>query len=185
MPIILMILQVTPINKVIAFDSVWITLNLALSLLISAECALMFLKEPKSPIYAVEGNDVDIEWFYSEVNKTTDLMAIIWRVQNKTTGNDLVLIVETVGGTPTVNPNIPAEYRNRVEIKDQATLVIKEVTSGDSTDFSCRLRSSQAAPLDAISRIQLVVIGNYCLPNYCSPGALESWPSCAIMFLSH
>ena len=142
----------------------------------------MFLKEPKSPIYAVEGDDVDIKWVYSEENKTTDLRSIIWMVQNKTTAQDIVLIVERVDGTVTVNPDIPAEYRNRVEKKDLATLVIKEVTSGDSTSFSCRLRSTQGILSDATSRIQLIVTGNYCLWNYCSP--VGSWPNCAIMFLS-
>ena len=130
----------------------------------------MFLKEPESPIYAVEGNDVDIKWVYSEVNKTTDLRSIIWRVLNKTTGQDLVLIVETVDGIVTVNPNVAAKYRNRVAKKEQATLVIKKVTSEDSTGFSCRLRSTQGTPSDATSRIQLVVTGNYCLCICCSPG---------------
>lgn len=144
----------------------------------------MFLEEPNSRIYAVEGSDVHMRWVYSEVNKTTDLRSIIWRVQNKTTGQDHVLIVETVDGIVTVNPNVAAEYRNRVEKKEQATLVIKEVTSGDSTSFSCRLRSTQGILSDVTSRIQLVVIGNYCLCNYCSPRAMGSWPNCAIMFLS-
>lgn len=170
----------TPINKVITFDSFcvcWITLNLALFSLIFAECALMFLEEPKTPMYAVEGSDVDIKWLYSEVNKTTDLMAVIWSVNNKTSGNDHVLIVETVDGIVTVNPDVAAEYRNRVEKKEQATLVIKEVTSEDSTGFSCRLRSTQGASFDETSRIQLVVIGNYCLCKYCSLRALGSCPN--------
>lgn len=142
----------------------------------------MFLKEPKSPIYAVEGHDVDIKWVYSEVNKTTDLKSIIWMVQNKTTAQDVVLIVETVDGIVTVNPDIAANYRDRVEKKEQATLVIKKVTSGDSTSFSCWLRSTQGILSDATSRIHLVVTGNYCLRNYCS--SVGSWPNCAIMFLS-
>ena len=144
----------------------------------------MFLEEPKSHIYAVEGSDVKIKWVYSEVGKTTDLRSIIWTVQNKATGQGDVLIVETVDGTVTVNPNVAAEYRNRVEKKEQATLVIKEVTSEDSTSFSCRLRSTQGILYDVTSRIQLAVTGNYCLCNYYSPSALRSWPNCAIMFLS-
>ena len=156
----------TPINKAITFDSVcvcWITLNLALSWLIFAECALMFLKEPERRMYAVEGSDVEIKWLYSEVNKTTDLMAVIWSIYNKTSRREIVLIVETVDGTVTVNPNTAAEYRNRVGKKEQATLVIKEVTSGDSRGFACRLRSTQGGLFDVTSRIQLEVIGNYCL----------------------
>jgi len=143
----------------------------------------MFLEEPKSRIYAVEGSDVDIRWVYSEINKTTDLRSIIWRVQSKTTGRERVLIMETVDGVVTVNPNIPAEYRNRVEKKEQATLVIKEVTSGDSTRFTCWLTSTQGFIYNVRSRIQLVVIGKYCLCNYGSPRASGSWPNCAIMFL--
>lgn len=113
-----------------------------------------------TPFYTVEGSDVNIKWVYSDVNKTTDLSSIIWTVQNKTTGQEHVLIVEKVDGTVTVNPNIEAEYRNRVEKIDQATLVIKNVTIGDSTGFSCRLRSTQGIPYDATSTIQLVVKGN-------------------------
>ena len=121
----------------------------------------MFIEEPESPIYALEGSDVAFKWVYSEVNKTIDLRYVLWRVLNKTTGQDHVMIQEGVDGTVTVNPNLAAEYRNRVEKKQQATLVVKGVTDEDSTVFSCLLMSTLGTPSDVTSRIQLVVTGNY------------------------
>lgn len=121
----------------------------------------MFIEEPESPIYALEGSDRAFKWVYSEVNKTIDLKYVLWRVLNKTTGQDHVMIQEAVDGTVTFNPNLAAEYRNRVEKKKQATLVVKGVTDEDSTVFSCLLMSTRGTPSDVESRIQLVVTGNY------------------------
>lgn len=121
----------------------------------------MFTEEPESPIYALEGSNVAFQWVYSEVNKTIDLRFVLWRVLNKTTGRDHVMIQEAVDGTVTINPNLAAEYRDRVEKKKPATLVVKGVTDEDSTVFSCLLMSTQGTPSNVESRIQLVVTGNY------------------------
>ena len=121
----------------------------------------MFTEEPESPIYALAGSDVAFKWVYSKVNKTIDLRFVLWRVLNKTTGRDHVMIQEAVDGTVTSNPNLAAEYRDRVEKKKQATLVVKRVTDEDSTVFSCLLMSTRGTPSNVESRIQLVVTGNY------------------------
>lgn len=48
--------------------------------------------------------------------------------------------MELANGTVTVSSQIPEAYLNRVEKIGQATLVVKKVTFGDSTTFSCLLR---------------------------------------------
>ena len=119
----------------------------------------MFIQEPPTTIYVMKGNDVVFKWVYAEKSKTVGLNSIIWSVKNPNDKKEYALIVEFSNGTVIVNPQIPKAYLNRVEKKDQATLVVKEVTFEDSTTFSCLLRSAWGSFFDTKSRIQLIVTG--------------------------
>lgn len=99
------------------------------------------------------------KWVYAEKHKTVELNSIIWSVKNQNDKKEYALIVELSNGIVIVNPQIPKAYLNRVEKRDQATLVVKEVTIEDSTTFSCLLRSTRGSSFDTTSRIQLVVTG--------------------------
>ena len=120
---------------------------------------LKFIRVPPTPIYALRGNDVIFKWVYAEKHKTVELNSIIWSVKNQNDKKEYALIVELSNGTVIVNPHIPKAYLNRVEKRDQATLVVKKVTFEDSTTFSCLLRSTRGSSFDTTSRIQLLVTG--------------------------
>lgn len=109
----------------------------------------------------MEGNDAIFKWLYAEKNKDIELNSIIWSVENTTDGKEYALIVELANGTVSVSSKIPKAYLNRVEKMDQATLVVKDVKFGDSTTFSCLLRSTRGSSFDTKSRIQLVVTGTF------------------------
>lgn len=119
------------------------------------------MQEPPKTVYFMRGSDATFEWVYAVNNIEAELNSIIWNVENTTDRKEYALIVELANHTVTVNPQIPKAYLNRVEKKGQATLVVKNVTFGDSTTFSCLLRSTMGSPCDRKSRIQLVVTGTF------------------------
>ena len=127
--------------------------------------ALWFTQKPNEILYFHTGGDAVLKWSYSASNKSADLKFIIWCVYNKTDRQYYPLVVEYLNGAVQLNPLILSDYVGRVEKADQATLVIKNVSSHDSTWFKCTLRGNQGVS-DESSTVQLVVTGTVCLVQY-------------------
>ena len=108
-------------------------------------------------MYEKKGNDAVFKWEYSTDNKTAELHSISWSVVNTTAGYQF-LLAEDANGNVVLHPNIPSAYVGRVEKKDQATLVIKNINFKDSTTFKCTINGKTVPTIQ--SEVELVVTGN-------------------------
>ena len=59
--------------------------------------------------------------------------------------------------------SIPPSYKGRVKIEGRATLVIKNINTGDNTKFRCEMWKSPSGQVE--STVQLIVAGMYCRHN--------------------
>lgn len=99
-------------------------------------------------------------WEYRVDDKEKELLGVVWSVVEKGTGNTINLFTETKSGDRSEGGGISQAYKGRVSVKDQATLVIENVTLDDSTTFSCALRAELGSGVsDAKEFVQLVVTG--------------------------
>ena len=124
-----------------------------------AEGALTITREPKNPTYVPKGDTAVLKWDYSAGNKTTELQEIVWRVL-RTDGITYPLIIEDNKGKVKLSRNIPQAYISRVEKKPPATLVVRNVTFNDSTEFSFTLEGVLGVAASKQSAIGLIVTGN-------------------------
>ena len=99
-------------------------------------------------------------WEYRVDDKEKELKGIVWSVVEKVTGNTINLFTETKSGDRNEGSGISQAYKGRVSVKEQATLVIENVTLDDSTIFSCSLRAESGSGVNSAEEpVQLVVTG--------------------------
>ena len=132
-------------------------LCLWLSILGSAD--VRFTQEPSNPSYFNNGSDANLVWDYTDPHN--NIQFIVYSVLVDDTFASL--IVNDSQGVRE-NPNIPSFYKGRVKIKGRATLVIKNISSRDNTQFKCGMRSSSSGKVE--STIQLFVAGKYYRHNH-------------------
>ena len=115
---------------------------------------LSFIKEPSNPSYFNNGSDANLVWDYTDPQN--NIQFIVYSVLVDDTFASL--IVNDSQGVRE-NPQIPSFYKGRVKIKGRATLVIKNISSRDNTQFRCGMRGSSSGKVE--STIQLIVAGMY------------------------
>lgn len=102
-------------------------------------------------------------WEYHVDDKEKELLGIVWTVIEKVTGNTIILFTETKSGDRSEFGGISQAYKGRVSVKEQATLVIENVTLNDSTTFSCTLRAEFGSGLADVKRSAELVVTGMCL----------------------
>ena len=120
---------------------------------------LRFIKEPSNPSYFNNGSDANLVWDYTDPQN--NIQFIVYSVLVDDTFASL--IVNDSQGVRE-NPKIPSFYKGRVKIKGRATLVIKNISSRDNTQFKCGMRGSSSGKVE--STIQLIVAGMYYRHNH-------------------
>ncbi|KAJ7323719.1 hypothetical protein OS493_031135 [Desmophyllum pertusum] len=132
---------------------------LAVLLLPYADGDLIFTQEPEIKLYLQEGSNAVLTWDYKVDNRTAELNMIIWSVYNKTEKKQVNLIVEYKNGNIQYSPIALSVYgTERLKKEGRATLVIKDITFEDSTDYRCILRGENG--IDTESIVKLIVTGN-------------------------
>ena len=126
------------------------------------ESALEFTLTPDDPTHVLKGQNATLVWEYRVDDKEKELFGIVWSVVEKVTGNTINLFIETKSGDRSEVGGISQAYKGRVSVKEQATLVIANVTLNDSTTFRCTLRAeSNSGVNEAKQSVQLVVTGMF------------------------
>lgn len=124
------------------------------------ESALEFTLTPDDPTYVLKGQNATLVWEYHVDDREKELKGIVWSVVEKRTGKTMNLFRETKSGDRSEVGGISQAYKGRVSVKEQATLVIANVTLNDSTTFRCTLRAeSNSGVHEAKQSVQLVVTG--------------------------
>lgn len=116
----------------------------------------MFVKEPRNTIYVKRGNDLYLKWEYYNETKPNELSFITWEVSVPGVGWTKMM-EENYDGTLITHSDLPALYSGRVEKRDQATLIIKNMTFKDYSEYQCILTPSQG--LDTKSAVNVIVTG--------------------------
>ena len=99
-------------------------------------------------------------WEYRVDDKEKELKGILWSVADKVTGNPVTMLIEEKSGDRIEAPGISLAYKGRVSIKEQATLLIEDVTLNDSTFFTCTLIAEVGSGLtNTDDPVQLIVTG--------------------------
>ena len=96
-----------------------------------------------STVHLIKESDAVLEWGYYVDRNPAGLKFIAWKVFVKALRRYKEMIVEC-DGTVSFHPSLPAAYVNRVEKKEQAPVIVKNVTLKDSTIFQCVLTSFSA-----------------------------------------
>ena len=118
--------------------------------------SLLFTKGPRSTVYVKRGNDLHLKWEYYNETKPAELSFITWEVFVPRVSWKK-MIQENYDGKLIIHSDLPAKYLGRVEKKDQATLVIKNMTFEDFSDYRCILTTFQG--VDTESAVNVIVTG--------------------------
>ena len=123
------------------------------------EGALTITEKPDNPTYVQKEDTAVLKWNYTADDKTTELQEILWRVLH-VDGVTYPLIIEDNKGKVKLSRNIPQAYASRVEKKARATLLVRNVTFNDSTQFTFVLQGVLGVDSSKQSAIDLIVTGN-------------------------
>ena len=115
---------------------------------------MRFTQEPSNPSYFNNGSDANLVWDYTDPHNK--IQYIIYSVL--VNGAFVRMIFNDSHGVQE-HPSIPPSYKGRVKIEGRATLVIKNINSGDNTKFRCEMRGSFVGRV--FSTVQLIVAGMY------------------------
>ena len=113
-----------------------------------------FTQEPTNPSYFNNGSDAKLVWDYSDPHNK--IQYIIYSVLVK---NTFVRLLVNGSFGVQEHPDISQSYQGRVKIEGRATLVIKNINSGDNTKFNCELIGSFSNSVE--STVQLIMAGTY------------------------
>ena len=91
-----------------------------------------FTQEPSDLSYFNNGSDANLVWDYTEPHN--NIQSIIYSVVIH--GVFIKMMVNDSHGFQE-HPKIPSSYKGRVKIEGRATLVIKNISPGDNTEFTC------------------------------------------------
>ena len=115
---------------------------------------MRFTQEPSNPSYFNNGSDANLVWDYTDPHNK--IQGIIYSVL--VNGAFVKMMFNDSRGVQD-HPSIPLSYKGRVKIEGRATLVIKNIKSGDNTKFRCEIRGSFINKI--VSTVQLIVAGMY------------------------
>ena len=121
---------------------------------------LLFTQEPGARLYLPEGSNAVLTWDYKVDDRAAELKFIIWKVYNKTEGEAVTLFVEYKDGIAQYsNKALSAYGTERLKKEGRATIVIKDITFEDSTNYRCILKG-ESGIAGAESVVELIVTGN-------------------------
>lgn len=101
-------------------------------------------------------------WEYRVDDREKELKGIVWSVADKVTGNPIAMFIETKSGDRSEVGGIPVAYKGRASIKEQATLVIQNVTLDDSTIFICTLRPEISSGVNEAEDTSKLIVTGMC-----------------------
>ena len=120
---------------------------------------MKFTQEPSNPSYFNKGSDANLVWNYADPHNK--IAAIAYSVL--VNGEFKTMIFNNSHGVQE-HSSIPPSYKGRVKIEGRATLVIKNISTGDNTKFRCEMWKSPSGEVKSI--VQLIVAGMYCRHNH-------------------
>ena len=115
---------------------------------------MRFTQEPSNPSYFNNGSDANLVWDYADPQN--NIQHIIY--SRLLHGKFFRMMFNDSHGVQE-HRDIPPSYKGRVKIEGRATLVIKNINSGDNTKFKCELIGSFLYLVQSI--VQLSVAGTY------------------------
>ena len=111
-----------------------------------------FTQEPSNPSYFNKGSDANLVWNYADPDNKIAAIAFSVLVN----GEFKTMIFNDSNGVQK-HSSIPTSYEGRIKIEGRATLVIKNISTEDNTDFKCELWKSPSGEVK--STVQLIVAG--------------------------
>ena len=117
-----------------------------------------FTQEPSNPSYFNNGSDANLVWDYTDPHN--DIKFITYSVL--VNGAFAKMMFNNSHGVQD-HGEIPDFYKGRVKIEGRATLVIKNINSGDNTEFRCSIRRGVRS---IESTVQLIVAGMHHKHNH-------------------
>ena len=118
-----------------------------------------FSQEPSDPSYFKNGSDANLVWDYNDPHNRIQYIIYSVLVNAKFSR----LFINSSGGVQE-HYSMDSPYKGRVKIEGRATLVIKNINSGDNTQFRCEIRGSSFS--NKKSTVQLIVAGAYYRLNH-------------------
>ena len=118
-----------------------------------------FTQEPSNPSYFNNGSDANLVWDYTDSHNKIKYITYSVLVN----GAFVKMMFNDSRGVQD-HPSIPLSYKGRVKIEGRATLVIKNISSGDNTEFRCEIRGSFIYNIE--STVKLIVAGMYYRHNH-------------------
>lgn len=118
--------------------------------------SLVFIKKPSSTEYVLRGNDLILKWEFYTDKKPADFKFATWDVYMEGVGWR-EMIGEDTDGTVFIHNQRPLLYTGRVEKRDQATLIVKNMTFEDSTEFRCVLTALDGGRTEGV--VKVIVAG--------------------------
>ena len=105
------------------------------------DVSMVFTKKKKtSKVYVKKGSNAVLKWEYYVDRNPAKLKFITWKVYFKALRRYRGIILED-DGIVFLHPSLPAAYVHRVKKKEQATLIVKNITFENSTRFQSVLTS--------------------------------------------
>ena len=126
--------------------------------------SLLFTEEPRSPVLVKRGSDLYLIWEYYNETKPTELSFISWEVFVPGVSWKK-MIEENHDGRLIIHSDLPALYSGRVEKRNQATLVIKNMTFEDFSKYRCILNPFQGDVTES-SAVNVIVTGTQFIFSY-------------------
>ena len=116
----------------------------------------MFTKQPPKTVYVFRGYDSSLEWKFYNDTIPAEFSFVTWEVYVAGLGWKK-LKQENNQGLLIDHSEQPVQFRNRLEKRGQATLVIKNMTFEDSSRYRCILTTFGGTRTE--SDVEVVVIG--------------------------
>ena len=118
---------------------------------------LVYTKEPSNTVYVLRGNNLTLKWeFYIDNKPPADFKFATWDVFVEGVGWRKMIGQDT-DGTVFIHNERPPLYSGRVEKRDQATLIIKNMTSEDSSRYRCVLTALNGLRTEGV--VEVIVTG--------------------------
>ena len=117
-----------------------------------------FTQEPSNPSYFNNGSDAKLMWDYTGPYKVDSITYSVLVVETFFE----IMVNDSRGAQE--HPKIPDFYKGRVKVEGRATLVIKNISPKDNTQFKCEMRGTFVKNL--VDTVQLIVAGTYYRNNH-------------------
>ena len=117
---------------------------------------VIFTQEPSNPSYFNKGSDANLVWNYADPHNK--IAAIAYSVL--VNGEFKTMIFNNSHGVQE-HSSIPPSYKGRVKIEGRASLVIKNINTGDNTKFRCEMWKSPSGRL----KVQFSLLWQVCIAD--------------------